>query len=30
MKVSMSKNFKVVSAKIDSDFYQKNKPKSLQ
>lgn len=30
MKVNMSKNFKIVSAKIDSDFYLKNKPKSLQ
>jgi hypothetical protein len=30
MKISMSKNLKVVSAKIDSDFYLKNKPKNLQ
>jgi hypothetical protein len=30
MKIIMSKNFNVVSAKIDSDFYLKNKPKTLQ
>lgn len=30
MRIIMSKNFNVVSAKIDADFYLKNKPKILQ
>ncbi len=30
MKIMMSKNFNVVGAKIDADFYLKNKPKTLQ
>ena len=30
MKSNVAKNIKVVGAKIDSDFYMKNKPKTLQ
>ncbi|MDF2656415.1 MAG: hypothetical protein K0R19_2889 [Bacillota bacterium] len=30
MKYNLSKNIRLVNAKIGADFYQKNKPKTMQ